>query len=267
MEGHFPVSIGEFSTSMQYRVHPLLASYVDFIWISEHYVQPHAKERVLPTGTMGLIVDLDGRGREASVDGARSKSFLLDTSKPLNVMGVSLKPGGGFPFFGPVVGELKDSSASLDALWGQQARDLREQVLEASTSAQRVTIVERHLLARLRRTRSIHPAVGHALSAFKDGRVSVSSVTNESKLNPRRFIELFRQEVGMTPKAFCRIARFKQALATVEVDPATDWTDIALRCGYYDQAHFNHDFREFAGVTPSTYLARRTSRHHVCVAE
>ncbi|MEJ2133064.1 MAG: helix-turn-helix domain-containing protein, partial [Gammaproteobacteria bacterium] len=168
---------------------------------------------------------------------------------------------------GPVVGELKDSSASLDALWGQQAQDLREQVLEASTSAQRVRIVERHLLARLRRTRSIHPAVGHALGAFKDGRVSVSSVTNESNLNPRRFIELFRREVGMTPKVFCRIARFKRALAAVDAELDADWTDIALRCGYYDQSHFNHDFREFAGVTPSAYLAGRTSRHHVRVAQ
>lgn len=254
---------------VRYPTHPLLSNCIDFFWLSAQYAQPHARERVLPTGTMGLIIDLGSNGRVASVAGARSRSFVLDTSKPLNLMGVGLKPGGGFPLFGPVVGELRDAGVSLDVLWGQPGHDLRDELLEADTPACRFRVLERHLLARVRRAHERHPAVAHALGAFtrRDGARSVAGVTSETGLSSGKFIEAFRREVGLTPKVFCRIARFRQVLDRIDARAEADWTDIALRCGYYDQAHFNHDFREFAGVTPSTYLADRVSRNHVRLAD
>ena len=73
-------------------------------------------------------------------------------------------------------------------------------------------------------------------------------------MSQRRFIEIFRNEVGVTPKAFSRLRRFQHVLGAVEHLTDVDWTDVAVECGYFDQAHFIHDFREFAGVTPSLYL-------------
>lgn len=245
-----------------YPAHPLLSECVEFLWLSENYVQAHARERVLPTGTMGIIVDLDTNDGGASIAGARSRPFVLDTSKPLNIMGVGLKPGGGYPFFGPAVGELRDTGVSLDVLWGQRAHDLREQLLQADTPALRFRVLETHLLAQVRYAHARHPGIAHALSAFENDH-SVGEVTNAIGLSARKFIDKFRLEVGMTPKIFCRIARFKKVLERVEGCARPDWADIALRAGYYDQAHFNHDFREFAGITPSSYLSDRTSRNHV----
>jgi len=71
--------------------------------------------------------------------------------------------------------------------------------------------------------------------------------------------------VGLTPKLFSRIRRFQKVLAGVEDASEVDWARVALSCGYFDQAHFIHDFRAFAGVNPSTYLRYRTHRNHVAV--
>jgi AraC-like DNA-binding protein len=76
----------------------------------------------------------------------------------------------------------------------------------------------------------------------------------------------------VTPKLFCRVQRFQQVLRRISGRAAgsreIDWVQIALGCGYFDQAHFNHDFRAFSGINPSTYVANETQfQNHVVLAE
>jgi AraC-like DNA-binding protein len=64
--------------------------------------------------------------------------------------------------------------------------------------------------------------------------------------------------VGLAPKVFCRVRRFQRVLRMLHKTTQVDWADVALECGYYDQAHFIHDFQSFCGLTPSAYLAAAT---------
>ena len=78
---------------------PPLSSHADLLWLAEGYAQPHSCERLLPTGNMDMALSLDGeRGRD-TVAGAQSHFTILDTSRPLSLIGVRFRPGGGFPFF------------------------------------------------------------------------------------------------------------------------------------------------------------------------
>src|SRR5262249_20951670 len=113
---------------------------------------------------------------------------------------------------------------------------------------------------------ALHPAVAFALDTFGRAprRVSVGRVTDAIGLSAKRFIECFKAQVGFTPKAYCRVLRFQQALAAASKGAAVDWRDVALSAGYYDQAHFIHDFRAFSGMTPNVYLSLRTGyQNHV----
>ena len=249
--------------------HGPLAELVEFMWLAEGYVQPHAAERVLPTGNMGLTIDLHPHGNAIPLlSGASTQSFVLDTSKPLSILGVGFKHGGGFPFISAPPAELQDQSVPLDVLWGRRALTLREQLLEEQAPAERFKILESLLLEMSRRESSRHPAVRYAIKAFRSGgrAPSVAAVTERTGLSARRFIELFRREVGLTPKVFCRVARFRDAVNGIRATSSVDWAQTALDCGYFDQAHFSHDFREFAGMSPSDYLRHRTdSPNHVRV--
>jgi AraC-like DNA-binding protein len=84
--------------------------------------------------------------------------------------------------------------------------------------------------------------------------VGVSAITDKISLSPRRFIELFNDQVGMTPKVFCRVRRFQRALYEIKQRRNLIWAELAPDCGYYDQAHFICDFKEFCGLTPADYL-------------
>ena len=249
---------------------PPLSAFVDFLWISEGYAPPHARERLLPTGTMELVFTMDGEGRVAAgVAGARSEPLLLDTSCPRSIIAAHFRPGGGHPFFGVPSGELHNRTVALDVLWGRDAASVRDRLWDAETPARRFEVLGEALVSRARGRLDGHPAVRYALRAF-EGSTSASPVADVLQgigMSPRRFVEVFRAEVGLGPKVFCRVRRFHEALRRTERLTDVDWADVAQWCGYYDQAHFNHDFRAFSGLTPSSYLRRRTARTHVAIVD
>jgi AraC-like DNA-binding protein len=214
---------------------------------------------------MDLVFTLDCDARAHShLCGARSESLLIDTSKPFSAIGVRFKPGGGFPFFSVPAGELHNVSVPLEAVWGSSAAAVTEQVWSAQSPEARFTVLERALLERMNQTER-HPAVGYALDEIRNsqGGCAIATLTDSIGLSARRFIEVFRNEVGLAPKLFCRIRRFNEVLLMLDHTPELDWTEIAIGGGYFDQAHFIHDFRAFSGVSPSVYFQRRTSRHHI----
>jgi AraC-like DNA-binding protein len=260
--------IGPFS---HYVPQPPLSDYVDMLWIFERYSVPHAQERLMPTGAMELVIGLDdGLRMGAGIAGVQSRFMVLDTSKPFSVIGAHFKPGGGFPFFGMPAGEFQDLNVPLEAVWGSDAHEVCEQLLEAKTHEAKYRILERALLERATGRLGRHRAVRYSLTEFRNAESfrSIAEITDELGLSARRFIEVFRNEVGLTPKLYCRIARFQKVIQSLHTFQEGDLADIALSCGYFDQAHFSHDFREFSGINPSTYLRHRTPHlNHVPILD
>jgi AraC-like DNA-binding protein len=177
-------------------------------------------------------------------------------------MGVDFRPGGAYPFVGPPGGELRNAHLPLDTLWGIRAVDeLRERLMRARTPAERCQILEAALLAQLARPLERHPAVRLALRAFAvspRGPV-IAQVADQLALSHVRFIALFRDEVGLSPKQFCRVRRFVRMLQKLRDEEQPDWAQLALACGYYDQAHLTHEFQQFAGVSPGVYFRDRSA--------
>ena len=245
-----------------------LSDFVDIVWLSEEYAPPHPQERLMPSGLMNLIVTWNGSGRfSTGVSGVHTKAMMLETSAPFTIFGVSFKPAGAFPFLSMPAGELQDLFVPLEAVWGRRANEVCESLVAAQTAARRFQIAEHALLAAARGRFDRHRAVRYAVRALGDASRPrpVAQIVDDVGMSQRRFIETFRDHVGVTPKAFARLRRFQHVLGAVEHQSDVDWTSVAISCGYFDQAHFNHDFKEFAGVSPSMYLKFRASRNHVAV--
>jgi AraC-like DNA-binding protein len=243
-----------------------LSSFVDLIWKCDREPEPWAHERLLPEGSVELVIDLAAPAAGDVVAGPHTKFFLLDTTRRQSLVGVHFKPGGAFPFVRPPMHELRNIEAPLDALWGVLARELRERLGEAKSDDEQFAIVERVLLAQAGDRLIHHPATAYALGEFT--RVphlrTIADVSRHVGLSQRRFIEIFATETGLTPKAFCRVRRFQAAIRRAHRSREVDWTALAIDCGYFDQAHFIHDFREFSGLTPSAWAAQRTDHvNHV----
>ena len=244
-----------------YRPRPPLASLVDFFWQSGRYLRPHRAERVLPTGAMDLVIDLTTDSHDCgTLSGARSAFFKIDTSSPREFVGARFKIGGG-PVFFKWAGGLRDLSISLETLWGSAAVELRDRLAEATPGASRLALLEQSLLDHLDPKRLPNPAIRHTVLRLRrsHGLVSIGSLADECGLSRRRFIEIFRDQVGLTPKLYGRLRRFRRAIVATRSIHEVDWADLAAACGYSDQPHLVHEFRAFTGLTPSVYLRHRTS--------
>lgn len=241
---------------------PPLAAHVAILWMAERYAPPHAKEALLPTGSMELIIDL--RADETLMVGAYSQPGLLDTSNAISVVGAHFHPGGAFAFLGVPADALHNLDVDLADIWPpHEASALRELLHAAPSPEAKFAVLERALLARLKRERSA--AVTFAIRELRRAR-PVSEVARQIGTSQRTFINAFAREVGMTPKLYSRVRRFNRALRMVHRREDVDWTDVALACGYFDQSHLIRDFRAFAGLSPSAYLALRTDHlNHVPV--
>ncbi len=252
-----------------------LADFVDLFWLHEGYDTVHEKERLLPDGTVELVINLredripvyDPRHPEqfhtipgCVISGPRSEFFVIDTASSALTIGVHFKPGGAFPFFCVPPGELSNQSLALEALWGPDSARLRERLLMAPTPEQKFRVMECCLLERLAKPLERHPAVLFALQQFGRSQcpAPVSHVADAVGFSHRHFIQLFSNEVGLTPKLFSRVSRFQKVVRATHALGEIDCAQVALDCGYYDQAHFNHDFYGFAGITPLEYLERKT---------
>jgi AraC-like DNA-binding protein len=273
---------------MLYRAYippPPLSHFVELFWYYEGSTVTHEQERILPDGMTELVIDLGDdnlrvydaenpqrvqRFPGAVICGPHSQPFVIDTANQVAIIGVHFKAGGAFPFFRFPASELHDTHISLEDAWGLSAYDLRGQLLEAQTVESRFAILEVFLMAHVAHSLTRHPAVDYALQALRCDPTTqtIRDVTVKIGFSHKRFIQLFSKEVGLTPKLFSRVVRFQHVLRQIGRGQSVDWADMALAHGYFDQAHFIHDFQSFSGLTPAIYLAQKTEHlNHVPLSD
>ncbi|HEY1469364.1 MAG TPA: helix-turn-helix domain-containing protein [Candidatus Acidoferrum sp.] len=251
---------------------PPLSRFVELLWYYRNDPQPHAKERLMPDGCVSIVINLaedqtrlydpDDTRKMFTLDGCtlsgpQTRSFAIDTDEQNHVVGISFRPAGAVPFLKLPSTELCDQHLELGDLWGSFARHLRDRVLEAPTPLGKLRALELALLQRAAGMFDDHPTVEYAVKTFLHApqTANITKVVSETGFSSRRFIELFKYHVGLTPKLFCRVRRFQSVLRRITSGRPVRWTDVALDCGYFDQAHFIHDFRAFSGINPSKYLS------------
>lgn len=247
-----------------------LGQFIQLYWHFEGGAFPHAKERVLPTGSVAMVFVLphervrryDSRTGRAqgwiSSDvfvGAHSRPFVIDTSSQACVMGVQFKPGGAAAFLDEPVRLLTNQHVELDTMFREDATEVHDALREATGAEARFDVLSRVLSARLRAKRA-HAAVAPAVSLLDQcaAASSVSAMADELGLSARRFTQIFADAVGLTPKRYARVQRFQRVLRATDGRRNADWANVAASCGYYDQSHLIHEFRSLADCTPSEYL-------------
>jgi AraC-like DNA-binding protein len=204
----------------------------------------------------------------AVVGGPRSVFYVRDVAEPARSVGAQLQHGALCLLTFAPAHELAGRHIALEALFGSTIASLREQLQEAPSPDCALDVLEGLLAARLPNVRGVHPVVAHALARFSSTHDDVSEVVGESGYSHRRFITLFRESVGLTPKEYCRVIRFQRALAVTAARPQVSLAELAVTCGYSDQPHLSRDFRALAGISPGHYRKIRPSNpNHVPLAE
>ena len=140
--------------------------------------------------------------------------------------------------------------------WLERAR-LAAQLRDTLDWATRFDVVERAILERFAKAPDIDPGVRWAWNQIRrsGGSTEIGGLCSELGRSRKQLIAGFREELGLAPKTLARVVRFSQAVDLLRIPGRTSMADVAYQCGYFDQAHFARDFRQFAGATPTEFVA------------
>jgi len=166
---------------------------------------------------------------------------------------VRFRPGGARALLPMPLHLLTDREESLDGLLGRDGTALARRVKSADSDEERVAAVE----GELRRNRAV--SVPRALQAALDAIFRRRGALRAGELRglglcDRQLRRLFRDAVGIGPKALCRIVRLRSAFAAHQA--GAGWTEAALGAGFCDQAHLAREARAVLGAPPSAFEER-----------
>jgi AraC-like DNA-binding protein len=192
-----------------------------------------------------------------NVDGQRDYPVSIAQQGEINLIGVRFRPGGLAAFTRQPLHELANQVIDLHNGMGVAAQSLEYQLYDAATFDQQAALLDAFFLARLRPSEAHHLTLRLAGQiAAACGEVNIHQLSAEAGYSIRTVDRLFRQHLGLTPRLYARIQRFQAALRLFSGVESASFLQIALATGYYDQAHFTHDFSAFAGMTPTAFRQR-----------
>jgi AraC-like DNA-binding protein len=213
-----------------------------------------------PTPTATLIINTGaafGGLPRAFAAGLTDTYDVIEQYGAIECVDLKLTPLGAYTLLCVPMDELAGQVVDLADVLGPSGRRLTSLLGSLTDWPTRFAVLDEFLLHRAAQGPVPAAEVGWAWRRLvaSGGNVPIGALAQEVGWSRRHLVTRFRQQVGLPPKTVARIVRFEGLLSRLRATGSTEWTRIAAECGYYDQAHMNRDFREFAGTTPTAFVA------------
>ena len=238
---------------------PGLRAIVEKYWILEGASSPEW-ESILPDGRAELIFHYGDpfarRRADMRIDRQPGAMFVGQITAPaclrpcgaVGVAAIRLRPEAT-GVFGPAASTITDRFEPIDAL--ARTELVIERLAAAADDRVRVDVLERFVAANLRA--APRPEVAFAVECLvrRGGALSIDALAARTGVARRQLERRFQTDVGLTPKSFARLLRVNRAARLLLAETAL--ADVAVACGYFDQAHMSNDFRSLIQQSPQEW--------------
>jgi AraC-like DNA-binding protein len=230
----------------------------------------HRIERLLPDGNVVLIIDLtespqyiyDNQTlaeiqtcRRAWFSGLHQHGLSIPSGNGNELFVTTFRKGRSFPFTRAPLTEFTNEVVDGEVALSPEVLSLRAALQDQPSPQAKFAYAEAEMLRRFGGGLEVNVCVDFAVARLERSphETTIRDLSSKVGYSQKHFIHLFKQQVGVTPKAFLRIMRFQKALGQISRTPMPQWAALAADCGYFDQAHMIAEFRSFAGLTPVEY--------------
>ncbi|ANN15468.1 AraC family transcriptional regulator [Amycolatopsis orientalis] len=192
--------------------------------------------------------------------GVWTRRFLVEYPARVRLVGVHFKPWGISPFVAMPPAELRNRWVPVDDVWRRSVDRIRNRIGDLASATATLRAVEDELRSRLAEAPSRGLELVQHTGGWLEtshGVVAVGALTEAAGVSGNHLAAQFKAHVGITPKRLARIYRFARLINSVDTLRPIDWSEYAHAAGYFDQAHFCREFKDFTGHTPTEYLALR----------
>lgn len=261
---------------------PLNQFIESFVYYTD-YNPVHTVDRFLPDGNVYVVIDLTDYPkyiydnntlkeiqacRNVWFSGIRNNYITIPSGRDSEMFIINFHKGKAYPFVEMPLNELTDYVIDGELVMTNEILNIRETLLSINSIEQKFLFAENYLLKMFSSKLIVNSFVDYAVKQILQmpHQASIEKISNKVGFSQKHLIKIFKEHVGMTPKSFLKIIRFQKAVQEIENKQTPDWISIAHESGYYDQAHFINDFKDFSGFTPTKYLyTKREFANYVAV--
>ncbi len=258
---------------MEFSNHELcdkLSPHIEAIFHFKSFNPDHNIERVVPTGHVFLLFELDGFKRntfdnktlkpnaefsQVWISGMHRNHLAISAHQDSEMCVIQFKPAGTLPFVHKPMHLLNERVRPAEEIFGENIFALRKLILDAANTSAKFKLVEHWLLDRFDPRQAapddLLDIIGQ-LQAAPAGKYQ--AVIDGYPNSQKHLIDQFKKYVGLTPKYYHRILRFNDLLLRIHAQELINWSDVAYQCGFSDQSHFIKEFQHFSGFNPGEFL-------------
>lgn len=243
---------------------------IESIFHFKGFQPDHSIERVVPTGHVFLLFELDGKARhtydaeslepnatfrKAWVSGLHRNHLSISAHNDSEMFVIQFKAFGAYPFLHQPMEKLTDRVLPGDQFVNKDLFETRERLSVAATSKDKFAVADEWLDAHFDRGYLPSQSLIDVVAKIKaQPAAKLNDVIDSFDGTQKHLISQFRKFVGITPKQFQRVLRFNDVFVKLQGDQFLSWSDIAYQCGYSDQSHFIREFKRFSGFIPESFL-------------
>jgi AraC-like DNA-binding protein len=227
------------------------------------------RQRIVPDGCMEMIFHYGDSYKQYMSDGSfiiQPRYFVFgQITSPLEIeptgstgiIAARFHPDGFIPFSSYSIQLMENKAIALNELFIGEAILLEQNVLNSLTNEERIQIISNFLVARLHTSEVRDRVTQLSIDALLqlNGQMNVNELAEQLNINRRRLERKFSSAIGLSPKQLSKMIRLQNTLKMMGQKQFTSLTSLAYENGYYDQAHFIKDFKEFTGVSPKEFYA------------
>lgn len=257
---------------MNYQVYtpsPELQAFIKCFWsLDDEKQEEPVKQRVLPDGCMEMIFHYGDLYRQYFEDGSsiiQPRSFVfgqitkyieIAPTGSSGIISARFLPEGICPFLNMPVSSLENKPVPIAEIFADGAA-LEQLIVNANNNEERIQLIESFLLSKLTDPNTIDAITKSFVEAIfqSQGQIGVVELAGKLNINRRNMERKFTSLIGMSPKQLARVVRLQSTLKMLEQKKFTSLTSLAYENGYYDQAHFIKDFKDFTGMSPKSFYA------------
>ncbi|RAJ91019.1 AraC-like DNA-binding protein [Larkinella arboricola] len=261
---------------MRYQNFPPSAGLQDYI---EEYTllssaDPIKSEGLPPGGRSGLIINLGTECRftfsgttcglpPVAIGGQMTHQMQLTPQAGCQLLMITFRTTAFYRLFGLPMAELADQVLDIEAVFPltfrQQWRAIMDQLRTLETIQECIQLIEKGLLAYVHRMPyfSANWVDQAATWLAQPGSRRIGNLSQEARISTRSLTREFSRQVGITPKSFAQVMRFRNMFRVVMSQPKPCWQDLVYYGGWYDQAHFCNDLLQITGLTPTDFFAQQ----------
>lgn len=206
----------------------------------------------IPDGCVDILFDCHTENPLARVCGTTLEARGADMQHNHHYFGVRFAPGVIPDFLDVMAEEIPEREFSfLDVV--PDARLAFEQIVQAQDFSRQIILFNAYFTSRLmRRTSAVTSLIIDTIRRL-NGNIRVDQLEALTGYTCRTIQRQFRQDTGMSPKAFSRILRCQSAINTIHLQQELSFSDLAFDLGFSDQSHFLREFKKFVSTTPCDY--------------